>query len=823
VIRRIPIACPPIPGESFDSWLEAYARRLDVTNGAMAGAIGLDRPLLLKPTRLLLAEIPDESLAEVTQATHVPASTLPAMLTSRYTTTVCELAPTRSLRRLWRPRLGSLFCPACLAETGGRWQLAWRLPWNFYCPAHRCLLASFCPDCGRPPRARSLLLSVTPPASGCSWPSRHINTPTGAKPVSCGFDLSTTPLEPATAAAIATAQHQLTAIIDRLVAGDARPGALVGRLLDICVVARHVDKPSTRWSSGRPWGTLTAGSLVGAVGVIAGATGDADPLTTLLPQPGGRRHDAIPPSGRRHDAIPPGWKHTSPTLRRRIARLGGPGLSTTAQLRYAVHLQPRLADTAWAADSALGRAAWVPDQLWVRWSMRTLPDGLPRTGTLRSSAAVALLLPGTGRPFSELVALLNPGITDRTVPHHLREITKTPQGQQAIQALTALAIALDTHAGQPGAGIDYARRRRLVAAVELLPDDRWKHMCGMHAVASGGSRKLALARLYLYELLTGGDPQLAPAPYRRGETATVYNRFAITLPAGLATALTAHAQATLADADGDPRFAGVASEPVTWEPPLTWVSGIDWPGIDPDLIDLEPAHSMLRRHPTRFAESAESCRFTLDDLRTLLIHNHKLRVPSPARRPPRVRRILDQQTRDHIGTLYFDQHRPMRAISRELTLSHQLVSRTLDELRPQRPPALRKHSVDPAWLAEQYLTQRRTLNDIAAQTGMSPVTLATRAREAKIPLRGRGGASHADYIRRGPEYDIDPVWLADEYLTKQRSLPAIANQLGVDYSVVAHAARKHRIPRRSRSEAGRLSYRQGVRHRSTVAAADGEA
>ena len=49
----------------------------------------------------------------------------------------------------------SRFCPACLAETGGRWQLWWRRRWAFACPIHQCLLADTCPCCDRWQRDRS--------------------------------------------------------------------------------------------------------------------------------------------------------------------------------------------------------------------------------------------------------------------------------------------------------------------------------------------------------------------------------------------------------------------------------------------------------------------------------------------------------------------------------------------------------------------------------------------------------------------------------------------------------------------------------------------
>jgi hypothetical protein len=50
----------------------------------------------------------------------------------------------REERPPWTRRSGSRFCPQCLCQSGGRWQLAWRSTWSFACLTHRCLLADAC-------------------------------------------------------------------------------------------------------------------------------------------------------------------------------------------------------------------------------------------------------------------------------------------------------------------------------------------------------------------------------------------------------------------------------------------------------------------------------------------------------------------------------------------------------------------------------------------------------------------------------------------------------------------------------------------------------
>lgn len=53
------------------------------------------------------------------------------------------------------------------------------------------------------------------------------------------------------------------------------------------------------------------------------------------------------------------------------------------------------------------------------------------------------------------------------------------------------------------------------------------------------------------------------------------------------------------------------------------------------------------------------------------------------------------------------------------------------------------HIVDPGWLRTEYLERRRTLPDIAAEIGTTAPNIARIARKHGIPLRSRGGASHA--------------------------------------------------------------------------------
>src|SRR5262249_55424305 len=85
-----------------------------------------------------------------------------------------------------------------------------------------------------------------------------------------------------------------------------------------------------------------------------------------------------------------------------------------------------------------------------------------------------------------------------------------------------------------------------------------------------------------------------------------------------------------------------------------------------------------------------------------------------------------------------------RTIARETGLSRKLVGQLLKEVVPaSRPGRRRRHNIDPAWLREQYITGNGTLPAIAADLGMPPPNRSRYAISLDIPLRPRGGASHA--------------------------------------------------------------------------------
>ena len=156
--RTLPLRVPPVPGEAIDSWLEALARRSQVSVGTLTAALGW--PLPASPGGLVTG-IPGQVLRRLEHQAGLAAGRLDDAVLDRY----LPLGPVR--------RRGSRYCPSCLAERDGRWLLSWRLGWVFACTTHDVLLCDTCPACGRAPRGRAGAAGLNPPGSCANTIKRH--------------------------------------------------------------------------------------------------------------------------------------------------------------------------------------------------------------------------------------------------------------------------------------------------------------------------------------------------------------------------------------------------------------------------------------------------------------------------------------------------------------------------------------------------------------------------------------------------------------------------------------------------------------------------
>jgi hypothetical protein len=199
--RSLPIRVPPLPGEALDSWFDALAHRLQVPVPDLLPALGLPPgarrpdPALDIPGDWTIQLRPAEADA-IGAASAVPADTITAMTLAIYDqrAVVIDSAARRvNIRSMWGRGVGSRYCPDWLTDTGGRWQVSWKLNWSFACLTHRRLLADWCPDCGRAQRTRASGEHEPPEPGRCALPvdpihRRPLQGRTGAH-VRCRADL----------------------------------------------------------------------------------------------------------------------------------------------------------------------------------------------------------------------------------------------------------------------------------------------------------------------------------------------------------------------------------------------------------------------------------------------------------------------------------------------------------------------------------------------------------------------------------------------------------------------------------------------------------
>ena len=689
---RLPFTLDPLPGEAFETWLHTYSARLGVTTLRLIQALDLPDPHgeLLRG-RWRRPDPTDHTIAALSAVTGLTTEAVRGMFDAE------GRVPPHTAFTAWAPRLTSRFCPPCLADR--YWSPNWRLRLQFFCNHHRALLADRCPGCGQPPPAL--------PARPGLWPSGpSLLACPSVISASCGCGRDLTAIDPPDCRDPDTASRAQR-FIDQLLTGirdpDRAPGArqdTLDTLSDLSLIAAHI-AADLAGKTGKQQVVVTApmlraDTLTPAVPILDHHDATADPLIDFV---------AARISNRRaHKAVPHTWATGSPTLRTRIAYGRSGSMTAIDRLRHAITLPaPKLLPhrAADRVDPAIGRAARLPDHMWLNWAIR-LGQGTARQATTFSSAAlVALLLPHSDlRLKPQIITLVNPAISAATVAHHMARLLDLPTGTTALRILTELAFAIDDH----DIPIDYAQRRRLVTGNELIDDDTWNNIArtriGRPRIGRG--QLTANARRYLYELLTAGNLYIAPPPHRvipDDARRDQYRTFVALMTTDIRDALHAHARRLL-DA------AGITGEPLTWEPPTTWVTTTEWPGTDPDHTDPAAIHDAILEARLPLQRVAADLSLSIEHLRAVL-RQHPL--PRPASPIPVQRTI-----------------RPNAPSTTSTTTTS---------------PATKTFHVDPEWFREQYVTWWRSLPDIADEIGCSSFTLRAFAHVHDIPIRTKTDAN----------------------------------------------------------------------------------
>ena len=786
-MAAIPVRLPPLPGEALDSWLEAYADLLHVTVRDIFAFAGVDWDRLnggQRQGKPWLCQLDEPDLAALSAVTGVPAATLAGMTLGRYQGTgLAEVTAEPGMRRTprwWRQLAGSRYCPRCLAASGGRWMLAWRIPWAFACTGCQVLLADTCPDCGRRHQRTHAAQPRQPGRCDLTGlPLPPWRPPRGGT-VTCTSDPAGTPSAalPAGGRVLAAQQH-VDALIAALLASRGRPAetaALQQRLDDIHAVARAAASALTGTAAPPAAATAVLAELGAGPGPGAAASAlarpAAGPRRQLAPVTAfgvtiadimlHTRHDDPDPliaawlagntASRRSTTSPANvlihWDRASPALQAALARPLAARLDTFYQLRYRAIAGPaRIPDPARAQE----RAAALPSLMWPGWALRLMPPG--DFDFLRYRAALAIMLAiavtgaedyGTAQEFLGLEPF-----------HSSRLATFTARLRQhgilepVTAALCQLARKLDEH----GAPIDYTRRRRLrslsQAPLDVTAWRRQRHLLARRASLPAAPVQEQLARLRLIELLTGTHPRYLPDPLRLPGRSQNYDEFVFTMPEQMSFSLHQQARSLLSKAS--------ISEPATWEPPFDWAAGIPWPGPDPDAISTEDLHPLVRaRLPVRAI--AARLATSADHVRLAAARHPAPRLPAaiPALSPAEPEPPGTDQLR-HLTSQGYGPRKIARITGCSERAIRQLI--TSSGLRQPAPPP--DGGIDPRWLREQYQDRQRSLKDIAAETGVPVEALAAAARTAGIRVRhGIAGRAHPLAALGGPGAFPPDVWSA---------------------------------------------------------------
>jgi hypothetical protein len=722
--RMLPLRVPLIDGEPLDSWLEAMARRNQVTVRTLTAALGWQVP----GTRgALVAGIADATLRRIEHQADLPSGCLDDAVLDRH-----ELLGTVR-------RGGSRYCPGCLAGRGGRWLLAWRLPWVFACTAHHVLLCDTCPACGKVPRAQAMTAGPNPPGT-CTAPDRHGQ--------GCGADLrEAASCRLAPGDPLLAAQRWTGSLLTLPRPGQQSASAHV--LADLGIVATWVlrEAPASHFAGFGPgapaawqaWKQQSAARqtqprhfppasavLTAALAATAMTMLDGDDADAIA-----RIRALLPPHGDLRRARPVGmpgrhWARLSGPARGRFLRALDPRLGPAERIRYRSGTpMARIPDDPPGLLAA--RAKAIPQLLWPEWAIRLTPAEGLLPGPFRSAIAACLLMPG--HPASgagEAITTLHAYRSVFAINAVLRALADGHG--DVLTAISCLADYLDA-CGSP---IDYQRRRDLIPA-ETITADRWRELCYSAAAHPGEARRHRDAQRYLFQLLTGAD--LHDPRHRLAFTVASdrahYQAFADTLSTSLRTALHDHATVLLDDL-------GI-TEPLAWAPPPDCCAHLGLPGPDPDDIDLDAVRRIVITRKLPLGDATAQLGTSTDHIRYALE-----RIPRPAPQPG--------HNAPH--------------------LVHQ---------RQQRARALLTRE----FFDREYLTAGKTLRQIEAETGLPRKFLAETARQH--------GITPASASSPAP---IDPDWLREQYHDRHRSYAAISTDLGVHIATVIRAARRYGIPAR---------------------------
>jgi hypothetical protein len=565
-VRTLPIRLAPLPGEGLDSYLEALAHRGGVVWSDMLSAVGLS-PGCRDSSGMYrwLTDLTDTQVGTMSFACGVSPSVVRAMTINQTIPAGMATVPGRSR-----------FCPQCLEESGGRWQLWWRHRWAFACTRHHRLLADTCPRCGRCPRRRPLPRGQIPDPGLCASLAETAHSHGRRR---CGAVLSTaSTLHLGEFHRVLAAQLTIETATRRGVIADGiyhtAPVAARQFLTDIAELSRRLQRWAGLTDLDRVLPTdlvddyrspRTTGAQDHYDDVLPGVTAASAAIAAVLATDILLRPDIEPAAAQLRPWISTAHQHghrptvsittrntkVSNTLRSVQVCAMAPFLASHEQLRHHTTLSA-------ASHGGVASQRWrhVPALMWP--GVIRFPSIPARSGERWGSAlSVAVCLVGTAATLPDVVGCLGSATTAHSVLDILRALRADQQWPKVFAILTSLAEALDARP----CPIDYEARRNLPFA-ELLPTRQWRELHCATAVSAAPEISYRLAQSWLFGQITGSPPRQCPT----APDSTEFRRILTTLPALISAELSGtldQVARRFLDAHGHDR------EPLRWQPGLS--------------------------------------------------------------------------------------------------------------------------------------------------------------------------------------------------------------------------------------------------------------
>ncbi|MEU2207586.1 TniQ family protein [Streptomyces hygroscopicus] len=758
-VRTIPLRTEPVAGEALDSWLEALASSSRAPLTQVADALGLGGQRFSNP-RWAIALRPTER-EHLAVATGVAPDVLQRMTLERWHGRALFIDPQRpsvDRRRLWGRACGSRYCPQCLKESGGRWQLSWRLAFTFACTRHHMLLADTCPACGQIPRSTAHYTGTTPALGIC--PTRARDAPRER----CRYDLreTTTPQLPTDSPLLGT-QRQLNELIEEehetttafagvygskhiaiaQVLADLR--TLAFRVLtcahdddlarwgdDELVRACHAYRqaPLTSYGGGRraphtrgswvaPTDAAAAGLALSAA--FDGLSGwDADRPVERLEWFTDRLQEAG--GGIAHCDIEQWSSEVSPELVALVL-----GAVHRSQGRRAVRLHYR-STTGRPRRPAKGlylpqaRAQKMPASLWDTWTLRMMPQsfsGNLRWATVQQALAVSTLQVGAWVNLRQAMDMLGTNLQMKTLSRTVDTLHTHESGPEILRTLTLLADLLDSD----GSPINYARRRKIFGKRrDFITLDEWtciRRNAGHNYPANSFVHH---ANRWIYQRLTGSPVRMMPAPTTPipDDKPRKYPQFTFDLHPSETEALTRCCYTLLAEHD--------ITEPLSWAPSIP--ADLDTSrlaGTTLESVTPRQVHVLLLTGTPSASGVAKALGTSAAHIRCIIDRHPLSRHDIVADRIEKWRQL-------------YLSGRSVAEIAREVGGGHQTILTELRrlgvEIRPRAPRHQYTHLTEE--VIHRYTKLDQSLQDIADATGMCKATVRNILEREQVPRRRCG-------------------------------------------------------------------------------------